>query len=76
MKLSEFTRRARASRLEKKAKFDAAFERAKRDLQLPEAGMTPSRRTLPHTFIRSESARPILTLFPGREASATSDAGK
>ncbi len=64
MKLSEFTRRARASRLEKKAKFEAAFERAKRDLNLPDVAVMPSREPQSHTFIRSESPRPILTLFP------------
>ncbi len=60
MKLSEFTRRARASRLEKKAKFDAAFERALRDLNISGAAVTAER---PHTYIRSESERPVLTLF-------------
>lgn len=62
MKLSEFTRRARASRLDKKAKYEAALERARRDLRLPEA--SPSRPAAPHTFIRSNADRPILTLFP------------
>ncbi len=62
MKLAEFTRRARASRLEKKAKYEAAFERARRDLRLPEA--PASRSAVPHTFIRSNADRPILTLFP------------
>jgi hypothetical protein len=33
MKVGELARRARASRLSKKAKFEAAFERARRDLR-------------------------------------------
>ena len=37
MKVGEFARRARASRLSKKAKFEAAFERARRDLRLLDA---------------------------------------
>lgn len=61
MKLSEFARRARTSRIEKKAKQTAAFERAIRDLKLPEISSAPSR---PPTYIRSETPRPILTLFP------------
>jgi hypothetical protein len=62
MKLSEFTRRARASRLDKKAKYEAAFERARRDLKLPHAAAASPRRA--HTFIGSNADRPILTLFP------------
>lgn len=76
MKLSEFTRRARASRLEKKAKFEAAFERARRDLKLPDAGTTPPRRPVAHSYIRSESPRPILTLFPRNESATQSGTGK
>jgi hypothetical protein len=76
MKLSEFTRRARASRLEKKAKFEAAFERAKRDLKLPEANMTTSRRSVMHSYVRSDTPRPVLTLFPRNESTATSGTGK
>lgn len=34
MKVGEFARRARASRLAKKAKLEEAFERARRDAQL------------------------------------------
>jgi hypothetical protein len=37
MKVGEFARRGRASRLSKKAKFEAAFERARRDLRLLDA---------------------------------------
>ena len=43
MKLGEFTRRARASRLDKKAKYEAAFERARRDLKLPDAAAVSAR---------------------------------
>lgn len=75
MKLSEFTRRARASRLEKKLKFEAAFARAKRDLKLPDEGAAPVRRPSPQSFIRSESSRPILTLFPKADPLA-SEGGK
>jgi hypothetical protein len=64
MKLSEFTRRARASRLDKKAKYEAAFERARRDLKLPHAAAASPRPAAPHTFIGSNADRPILTLFP------------
>jgi hypothetical protein len=61
MKLAEFTRRARASRLDKKAKYEAAFERARRDLKLlEESSPAPA---APHTFIRSAPNRPVLTLF-------------
>ncbi len=44
MKVGEFARRARASRLSKKAKFEAAFERARRDLRLLDAApaLSPS----------------------------------
>lgn len=69
MKLCEFARRARMSRLQKKAKFEAELERAMRDLQLEDHGALRSRRTL-HSFIRNEPNRPILTLFP-REQSTT-----
>jgi len=37
MTVAEFARRARSRRLEKKARFEAAFERAKRDLRLLES---------------------------------------
>ncbi len=55
MKLGEFTRRARASRLDRKAKFEAAFERARRDLQMSEGTSLWSRPTTHHTFIRGSS---------------------
>jgi hypothetical protein len=63
MKLSEFTRRARASRLEKKAKFDAAFTRALRDLKLAEPG-TRVDETISRAGTQGDSRRPVLTLFP------------
>jgi hypothetical protein len=68
MKLGEFTRRARTSRLEKKAKHDAAFERARRDLNLPETTASQSRPAAIHSFVRSAADRPVLTLFPRRTA--------
>ena len=55
MKLGEFTRRARASRLDKKAKYEEAFERARRDLKLSEGTALWSRPATHHTFIRSSS---------------------
>jgi hypothetical protein len=61
MKIGEFTRRARAARLDKKAKHNAALERAIRDLKLSEIPIAQSR---PPTFLRSEARRPVLTLFP------------
>jgi hypothetical protein len=64
MQLGEFTRRARGSRLDKKAKYEAAFERARRDLKLPSGAAVPVRPSRPLTFIRSNADRPILTLFP------------
>jgi hypothetical protein len=67
MKLSEFTRRARASRLDKKAKHEAAFERARRDLKLSESPASTARPAAPHSFIRSSVDRPILKLFPSEQ---------
>lgn len=55
MKLGEFTRRARASRLEKKARFEAAFERARRDLQLSEGTSLWPHSPIRHTVIRADS---------------------
>jgi hypothetical protein len=69
MNLSEFARRARMSRLQKKARFEAELERSMRDLQLSDTAVSRARRT-PHSFIRNEPNRPILTLFP-RQQSAT-----
>jgi len=53
MKPGEFTRRARATRLDKKAKHKAAFERARRDLKLSEGTSLWLRPPTHHTFIRS-----------------------
>ena len=52
MKVDEFVKRARTSRLSKKAKFDAAFERARRELRLIDAGAL--------------AASPPITSFPQR----------
>lgn len=64
MKLSEFTRRARASRLESKAKNEAAFQRAIRDLKLIAPANAAPRAPATVNYIRSESGRPVITLFP------------
>ena len=67
MKVGEFARRARASRLSKKAKFEAAFERARRDLRLLDAAHalapTPTigfaqRRKTDRPVHRTRSTRP------------------
>jgi len=55
MKLGEFTRRARASRLDRKAKFEAAFERARRDLQLDDGTPLWPHSPTRHTVIRANS---------------------
>lgn len=62
MKVGEFARRARASRLSKKAKFEAAFERARRDLHLLDE--PPLERTQPRLGFakRRQSDRPIISL--------------
>lgn len=67
MKLGEFTRRARASRLERKAKHEAAFQRAIRDLDLPGTPSAPPHSLAPVSYLRGEAGRPVLTLFPYRE---------
>lgn len=54
MKLSEFKRRARASRLERKAKLEAALQRAIRDLNLPDVPSPPPGPCPSITYIRSE----------------------
>lgn len=69
MKLSEFTRRARASRMERKAKYEAAFQRAIRDLNLSDISTGPANTVTPVSYIRSEFRRPVLTLFRQRETS-------
>jgi len=55
MKLGEFTRRARATRLDEKAKHETAFERARRDLKLSEGTSLWLRPPTHLTFIRSSS---------------------
>lgn len=67
MKLGEFTRRARASRLQRKAKYEAAFQRAIRDLDLSDVSTTPRSAPTVH-YLRSEARRPVLSLFPKSEA--------
>jgi hypothetical protein len=67
MKLGEFTRRARASRMQRKAKYEAAFQRAIRDLDLSDVSATPRPAPAVH-YLRSEARRPILSLFHKSEA--------
>lgn len=67
MKLGEFTRRARASRMQRKAKYEAAFQRAIRDLALPDVAAESRTASTIH-YLRSETRRPVLSLFPRREA--------
>lgn len=55
MNLREFTRRARTSRLDRKAKFEAALDRARRDLQLSESTSLWSHPPTRHIFIRGRS---------------------
>lgn len=55
MKLGEFMRRARASRLDKKAKYEAEFERGRRDLKLSETTPLWSRPPAHHPFIGGSS---------------------
>ena len=62
MELGEFARRARASRLSKKAKFEAAFERARRDLRLLDAASPLSPSPIIGFAHRRKAERPILTL--------------
>ncbi len=71
MKLGEFARRARASRLERKAKHEAAFQRAIRDLDLPATPPAPPHSPAPVSYLRGESARPALTFFPQRDSGLT-----
>ncbi|WP_423416014.1 hypothetical protein RLW55_07315 [Hyphomicrobium sp. B1] len=67
MKLGEFTRRARASRMQKKAKYEAAFQRAIRDLDLSDVSATQRPAPTVH-YLRSETRRPVLSLFPKNDA--------
>lgn len=61
MKVGEFARRARVSRLGKKATAEAAFERARRDLNLPEPRLAPS--PTPGFEPRRNASRANLILF-------------
>jgi hypothetical protein len=68
MKVGEFARRARASRLSKKAIFDAAFERARRDLRLlDDAPFAPT--TTVHFIESPQTDRPRIT--PARQVQAS-----
>ena len=62
MKVGEFARRARASRLSKKAKFEAAFERARRDLRLLDAAPALSLSPIMGFAERRKAERPILSI--------------
>jgi hypothetical protein len=62
MELGEFVRRARASRLSKKSRFDDAFERVRRELRLLDA--KPALPTSPTVGFsrRWKSDRAVLSL--------------
>ena len=62
MKVGEFARRARASRLSKKAKFEAAFERARRDLRLLDVAPALSPSPTMGFAQRRKADRPVLSL--------------
>jgi hypothetical protein len=62
MELGEFARRARASRLSKKAKFEAAFERARRDLRLLDAAPALSPTPTIGFAQRRKTDRPVISL--------------
>lgn len=64
MKVSEFAGRARACRLSKKAKFEAAFERARRDLRLIDSASLLSSSPRPRFAQKQKSGRAIIKL-PG-----------
>jgi hypothetical protein len=63
MKVGEFASRARASKLSKKAKFEAAFERARRELRLLDAA-PPALSPSPTIGFaqRRQAERPVLSL--------------
>lgn len=63
MKVGEFAKRARASRLDKKAQFDEAFRRLRRELRLPSAEAPSTSQKLGFSGPR-QSKRPTLSLFP------------
>ena len=64
MKIGEFAMRARVLRVSKKARFDEAFERLKRELQSPKPPLEPIR------VVRKEPKpdRPILSLPMRRQS--------
>lgn len=53
---------ARVSKLNRKAKFDAAFERARRDLRLLDASDHIAPAPVPG-YVQAQTDRPVLTLF-------------
>jgi hypothetical protein len=62
MELGEFVRRARASRQSKKRRYEAAFERARRDLRLLDA--VPALSPMPTIGFaqRRKTDRPVISL--------------
>jgi hypothetical protein len=63
MKVGEFAERARALRISKEARFEAAFERVKQELRSHD--ITPALKPVPAPVVaatRPRSARPILSL--------------
>jgi hypothetical protein len=61
MKVGEFAKRARASRMNKKAKFDEAFKRLRRELNLSAAKASPVPQKVNFS---SRQQRETLSLFP------------
>jgi hypothetical protein len=62
MKVGEFARRARASRLNKKSGFEAAIKKARRELH---SARSPwSAPPANQRFLQRKIDRPTLTLFP------------
>ena len=62
MKIGEFARRTRARKLSQKERFEAAFERARRDLRLLDVPSSFSRPPVPGFAGRRKADRPIITL--------------
>jgi hypothetical protein len=60
MKVGEFAKRARASRLKKSAKIDETFKRLRQEIRLSEA--SPMQNS--GFSARRQSKRPTLSLFP------------
>lgn len=63
MKVGEFAKRARASRMNKKAKFEEAFRLLRRELSLSELEPAAQQSTLGFSAQRNPT-RPTLSLFP------------